>query len=244
VRTTWEGETVRLRTLFSVLLSIVFSASGDIAGTITLSAHSSEPITNPAEDLDATLQFEVVDGDTFTLRVTNETSDPAEYDINQVLFNATFASDGETDLELTAAEHSVAGDVLTGGEWTLLESSGSLQGPTNGTHAGGFGVHDFLLYEGVGEGSPSVIGPGENVLFSFDVLTASGFPESAFTTQVSAQVPNPPYNRLTVAVAKFVNGPNEPYDSAFGSVPEPSTGLLLAGALAGLAAARRGRPLR
>ncbi|MBW2275101.1 MAG: PEP-CTERM sorting domain-containing protein [Deltaproteobacteria bacterium] len=80
---------------------------------------------------------------------------------------------------------------------------------------------------GVGETNPNVIQPAKSVTFVFSI-DGTGLDDNDFIQ---------PNENGYLGAAKFVNGPGD--DSAFGAVPEPSTGLLLIAGLAGLGAWRR-----
>jgi hypothetical protein len=196
----------------AALLALGSSAS---ATTITLSTVSSD--ATPVSQLDATLDF-VVSGTTLTLTLTNTGVD---FNVNQVYFNG---SGLVSTLSLISATHSVAGDVLAA--WAPIEL---------GSSADGFGAFDYALTDGVGQTNPNILNPGENVVFVFTVN--AGLTDSDF---IVGNVND------YVAAAKFVNGPADPEspedeDSAFGTVPEPATSLLLVLGLAGLAFAGRQR---
>jgi hypothetical protein len=202
----------RLTVIFLVLAALALSTSAG-ATPVTLSTHSSEANPGPAV-LDATFDFSVA-GTTLTLVATNDTTAPDEFNINQVYFNASSAV---TDLTLESAEHSVEGDVKS--DWLPL---------LTGVMVDGFGIFDFGMQEGVGENTPSVIGPSESVTFVFSILGTEPFTDADFIQ---------PSTDGYLAAAKFVSGPGD--DSAFGAtIPEPSTALLLASGLILLGARRR-----
>jgi hypothetical protein len=122
------------------------------AATITLSDLSSDG--TPAGVLSATLEFTVSDS-ILTLNVTNDTSAPNEYIINQVYFNA-----GDTIEGLTLTSNS---------GWSLLTD----------TAAGGFGVFDFFLDGGTGN-DPNLIQPGGTQTFTFGIGGTGPFSDTDF----------------------------------------------------------------
>jgi hypothetical protein len=178
---------------------------------VTLSSHSSD--TTPASWLDASFEFDV-SGTTLTLEVTNTTSSPNEFNINEVFFNA---ASHVTGLSFDSAMHSVEGDVTAG--WVPLLSDISVDG---------FDIFDFGLRDGDGEPSVSLIGPAESIVFSFTISGAGPFAPGDFVEENGYGF---------TAAAKFINGPGD--DSAWGAVPEPSTALLLASGLLALGLQRR-----
>jgi hypothetical protein len=187
--------------LLGVLLLGVSTAQ---ASTINLSSVSSD--ATPASSLSATIDTQILGGDTLQLTVTNDTTAPNEFNINQVYFNG---SDDVTSLVLSTATHSDIGDVL--GDWApVVHVAG----------ANGFGDFDFGLLDGEGENDPWLIGPTESIVY---VLAITGNCATAYDcTMDDFNVGNA--NGFTFA-AKFVNGPDD--DSAFGTVPEPATALLV-----------------
>jgi hypothetical protein len=194
--------------LLGVLLLGVSTAQ---ASTINLSSVSSD--ATPASSLSATIDTQILGGDTLQLTVTNDTTAPNEFNINQVYFNG---SDDVTSLVLSTATHSDVGDVLV--DWAPVDHV---------SRAGGFGNFDFGLLGGVGENDPSVIGPTESIVY---VLAITGTCANLLScTMDDFNAGNA--NGFTFA-AKFVNGPDDPEapgteDSAFGTVPEPATALLV-----------------
>ncbi len=180
-------------TALGVVLGVAVSARADM---LQLSDVSSDE--TPASVLDALLTFSVT-GDVLTLTVTNETSAPSEFNINQVYFNAT---DNVTGLTL---DPDVPG-------WRLFTEE----------KAGKLGTHDFALIGPVGNGDPDLIVPLESVDFVFDITGLGPFSDSDFTTEFS-EIPTG--DTPTLAAAKFVNGPGD--DSALGGVvPVPGAALL------------------
>jgi hypothetical protein len=199
--------------LVSIVASVFVLAPAASASTIQCCTISSD--ATPAAQLDATFDFQVT-GAVLTLTVDNDTLAPNEFNINQIYFDATASV---TSLSLSTATHSFAGDVTS--DWAPVLTN---QMPD------GFSVMDFGLADGMGEMDPSVIQPGENIAFVFSINGGVGtFTDADFGPLVAA---------------KFVNGPSDPEppfseDSAFGTVPEPSTAVLLSLGLVGLSARRR-----
>lgn len=205
-------------------------ATPGLATTISLSSVSSDG--TPASQLDADFDFSV-SGSTLTLTVTNTGSD---FNINEIYFNASGLVSG---LSLTSATHNVAGDVSAA--WLPIEV---------GSSADGFGTFDFALTDGVGETNVNVIEPGEEIVFVFSITGSGGYADADFI------VANEDGYQ---AAAKFVNGPPDPEcvglteptemcpgaagteDSAFGAVPEPLLGWLVAVGLGAAVAAGRKR---
>ena len=189
------------------------------ASTIQCCTISSD--ATPASQLQSTFDFQV-SGATLTLRVDNDTVVPSEFNINEIFFDA---SPSVASLVLTSATHS---DTSAGNN--LGDVFGSWQPVFTDEMANGFGPFDFALFDGVGEENPAQIGPGEEIEFVLSINGGVGtFSMADFGPLVAA---------------KFVNGPDDPEspgneDSAFGTVPEPSTSLLLGIGLTGLAAMRR-----
>jgi hypothetical protein len=205
--------------------TLLLSAAAQ-AGTITLSDVSSD--LTPASTLDATIDFQVIGGDTLQLTATNGTSAPDLFNITELYFNATADVSG---LTLLAATHTLNGDVFVG--WNPIQTNQS---------ANGFGAFDFALIDGVGEGNPNAIQPGESIVF---LLNISGLCANTFTCMMSDFIDT--QGQGYIGAAKFVNGPDVPEapgfeDSAFGAaIPEPGTATLLGLGLLGLGAARRQR---
>ena len=117
--------------------------------TLNLSGVSSEPTTNPAGDLSATMIFTVTNcGATcdVTLRVENNTDlngSGVEYDINRIYFNASFAVFNSPDLTYVSATRSDTSVVTSG--WVFNEED-AVDNPE--THADGWGIFDFSLLDG------------------------------------------------------------------------------------------------
>jgi hypothetical protein len=201
------------------VLAFIFLACFSIAAPagatpVTLSLYSSNG--TPASVMDATFDFSVV-GSTLTLSVTNDTTAPDEYNINEVYFNGSADVSG---LTLTSATHSAAGDVMA--DWIPV---------LTGVMVDGFDTFDFGLVDGTGELAPPAIGPTESLVFVFSIAgPGPSFNDLDFIVNNSMGL---------TAAAKFVNGPGD--DSAYGAVPEPSTALLLASGLLLLGARRRTR---
>lgn len=133
-------------------------------------------------------------------------------------------------MTLTAATHSVEGDVFAG--WLPV---------TTGMVADGFGSFDFSLMDGVGEDNPNVMGPTESITF---LMTITGTCAGTLSyTMADFVVAN---GDGYIGAAKFVNGPDDPEapgfeDSAFGAtvIPEPTSALLIGLGLAALSGRRR-----
>jgi hypothetical protein len=206
------------RVVFAAFLAALLAPLPAAAVSITLSTASSD--TTDAADLDATFDFSV-SSSTLTLKVTNDTTDPNAFNINEIYFNA---SDTSNVTGLTM--HSVEGNVMM--DW----SSGMPPGLKTDIMADGFGVFDFGLTNLMGETDPSTIWGGQDpkqfVTFTFSISGTGPFAPGDFIA---------PSSLGYTAAAKFVNGPSD--DSAYGAVPEPSTALLLVFGLVGLAAGRR-----
>ncbi len=189
--------------------------SGAAASTIQCCTISSD--ATPASQLQSTFDFQV-SGATLTLTVDNDTVVPSQFNINEIYFDA---SPSVISLSLTSATHSDTvgnpplGDVTS--DWTPVFTD---------EMANGFGPFDFALFDGIGELNPAQIGPGENIEFVLSINGGVGtFTMADFGPLVAA---------------KFVNGPDDPEspgneDSAFATIPEPTTGLLLGMGLLGLA---------
>jgi hypothetical protein len=199
------------RNLLVLAAAAAFATGGMASASIIelqLSTHSSEqdePGGTLPDVLDATFGFLVV-GNMLTLTVTNDTTAPNEYQINEVFFNA---SDNVTGMTFTS--NNVG--------WTF---------GTN-TMANGFGDFDFSLIDGNG-GGPNVILPGASVVFTFTFTGIAN--EKDFTTAFST--PTNPDGDIAIIGAKFVFGPD--LDSAYGFlVPSPGVLALLcvAGMIAG-----------
>jgi hypothetical protein len=203
------------RPVVAFIFLAIFSIAAPAGATaINLSSVSSD--STPASDLDANFDFSVL-GTTLTLTVTNTTTAPNEYNINEVYFNG---SGNVSALSLLSATHSAAGDVLTA--WMPV---------LTGVMVDGFDTFDFGVMDGTGENAPPAIGPMENLAFVFSITGTGPFDDYDFIVANSFGY---------AAAAKFVSGPGD--DSAYGAaVPEPSTALLLASGLLLLGARRRTR---
>jgi hypothetical protein len=204
-----------MRRLFSLLFAVAAVSLSTSAGAtpVVLSSHSSD--VTPASILDATFDFSVA-GMNLTIVVTNDTTAPYEFNINEMFFNA---SGNVTSLMLTSAMHSVEGNVMA--DWMPVVTDMMVDG---------FSTFDYGLMNMMGEIDPSVIGPAEYVTFVFGITGTGPFTADDFIQ---------PNSQDLTAAAKFVNGPGD--DSAWGAVPEPSTALLLASGLLLLGARRRFR---
>lgn len=200
------------------------------AGALTIELSGISSDLTPASQLDAIVEFEVGDfdlgnpGDELRITLTNPDAGmggDALFNINEIYWNASGSVSG---LTLLSAVHSVAGDVTAA--WQPVEL---------GSMANGWDPFDYALTDGVGSTNPAIVEPGESVVFLLDIDSLGPVLASDFVV--------PQGNGYTVA-AKFVNGPPDPEnplveDSAFGTVPEPATGLLSALGLVALAAGRR-----
>ncbi len=188
-----------------------------------LSTNSSEPGIDPSL-LSATFEFQITGVllNELTLTITNNTSAPNEFNINQLFFN--FNPDSNvTGLNLTGEQGN--------GAWELVVPAfpGDLT-----THADNFGIFDFMLTHGPPLGhNHHIIEPLDVRVFTFDIKGTGPFFDTDFIA-LSEQFDS---NDLMFAAAKFVQGPGDA--SAFGGVPEPGTVALLG--LAGLLGLRRRR---
>lgn len=201
----------------AVVLGVLSLLLGGVANGLTLSTESSDE--TPASVLDATFDIQVSGGNTLQLTVTNDTTAPDTFNINEVFFNGPSG----TGLSLASATHSVNGDVFA--SWNPVETV---------IMVNGWGDFDFALTNGVGANNPSVIQPGANVVFVLDISGGCAATLSCTSSDFASALSSGGY----LAAAKFVNGPGD--DSAFGAViPEPSTAALLALGLVGIAARRR-----
>jgi hypothetical protein len=200
---------------------VIFPVCAASGATVTLSSHSSDP--TPASILDATMEFAISDLVEMTLTVTNYTTAPFEFDINEVFFNA---KSNVTGLTLDSVTSSLDGPI---GGWSLVTSSGTM-GPT---HADGFGIFDYGVIDGVS--GPDQIQPAESVAFVFTITGTGPYVDTDF---IELSQLDGGGDIVTYGAAKFVNGPGD--DSAYGAyVPEPGTLSLLF--LGGFAFARRRR---
>lgn len=226
----WVGSAQATTLTFSDVVSEQPSiANGDAFDCGTA---GNDPCITAAE-LSGTVTFDVV-GTNLNITLTNTATN--ELTISELYFSVSGAVTG---LSLTAANHSVEGDVLAG--WNLNTSTGQ-GGPT---HGDGMGIHDYSLIDGVGM-SADKVGVGETIVFTLAITGSGSYTMSDFV-QWSEQTPSND-QILTFATAKWTNGdgssnfPFENNDSAFGGVvPEPSTALLVSLGLIGLSASRRRR---
>lgn len=189
-------------TALIVAVGLVGLPSRVMATAINLSDASSDA-TDP-DLLDADVDFDVLAA-LLTVTVTNQTTAPDEYNINQIFFNA---ADNVGSLGLVSAIHSVAGDVFS--DWSLNVAR---------TKAGTFGKFDFALRgpKNKGENNPSIIGPGEIIVFTFMIFGTGPFDMADFIERSVTRSGNAAF-----AAAKFVNGRFD--DSAFGAgLEEPGT---------------------
>ena len=205
----------------ALLLSgaLLFTGVVNAAFVVVLSDESTD--STPADVLDATVVFDVIGGNTLELSVTNDTTAPDDFNINEVFWNA---SSSVSSLTLTSATHSSAGDVFSA--WTPVE--------TPSVPTGGFGVFDFALTGNVGETDPSLIQPGEDVVFLMTITGSCAATLSCTSSDFFAGS-----SEGYLVAAKFVNGPRD--DSAFGAtlVPVPPAAWLFASALGLLGWMRR-----
>ena len=129
----------KIKRLIAMVGALAF-ANAASATLINLSSASSDD--TPFGLLSATMDFDVA-GTTLTLTVTNNTSDPDAYMINELFFNGP---DGVT----------LAFDNMPG--WTFSTDE----------IVGVFGTFDFALIDGQG-GNPNQIEAGETVVFTFTI---------------------------------------------------------------------------
>jgi len=182
--------------LASAVVGVLFLYGGPAwAGTVLNLSPGSGDMAS-AENLEATLTFEVV-GNTLMLQAANRTEDPLACYISGLFFNATQNVTGLRLVEPSA--------------WTLRFQE-------DGNPAVPFGSFDVALIGGVGS-SPSEIAPGESLSFMMSIQGQAPFAATDFTTELSyswcEQTPSH-------GTAKCVRRPRE--DSARGNaVPEPMT---------------------
>ena len=198
--------------------ALVLGASATADAAIIVISTVSSDATDPAL-LDATFEFSVA-FDVLTFSVTNDTTAPNTFNINQLYFNGGGGVTGLTPLGALPAGWNFSTNQI----------------------AAIFGIFEFAL-TGPVDNEPSTIMPLKTETFTFTILGAGPFFDTDFTTEFST---NPPGDIQSLVAAKFVFGPDDPEnpgnsDSAFGGVPEPGTVALLG--LAGLLGfGRRRRP--
>lgn len=220
---------MRLSAAVSIgILVAAFAASSARAATLPFSDASSD--TTPAAWLAATVDYTLLDTSTLEIRVTNETTAPAPFDIQLVFFN-------------TAPEVEYL---------SLLSAVSSLEGPNTDAwylgHYGydqvtaGFGAFDYSLRTAPGAPTSDRIAPGETQSFTLTASCAGyagcyGDPLDGWSEGGAERAR---------AALRFAYGPNG--DAGFGAsfriavVPEPHSAALLALGLAALSAARARRP--
>ena len=190
--------------------ALVLGASATADAAIIVISTASSDATDPAV-LDATFEFSVA-FDVLTLSVTNDTSAPNTFNMNELYFNGGGGVTGLTPLGALPAGWSFSTNQV----------------------AGIFGTFEFALTDPV-DNDPSTIMPLETETFTFTILGAGPFFDTDFTTEFSTI---PPGDMPSPVAAKFVFGSGTDPDgdpgpdSAFGGVPEPGTLALLG--LAGL----------
>lgn len=238
--------------LVGTLALVLGGARPASALLITLSDMSSEPITNPVGALVADVTFTVSNcgggSCDLTVRLDNRTDENPSptYDINQLGFNASFATDGANELTLVSATKNLVDDVFAA--WTLTEQTGNMNQGDN--HLDGFGIFDFSLTDGVGP-NPGQANPGDFIDFVF--TAPDGITDLDFFVQ-SDQTPTGDQS-LKLVVAKFVEmnpvGFNtcgqdglSPCDSAYGGAAIPEPGTFAMGAFGLLVLALQGRRRR
>ena len=211
--------TGRSSTLLTIVAVAAFLAIPDAAAsTIVLSTHSDSATLDP-ELLDATLDFQSTGPTQLTLTLTNDTAAPNEFKISAVYFNATL---------------DVTGLTLDSGpkNWSLETAAAG-----GATTIGEFGTFDFALVAAK-PNKDSIKAADGSLDFIFSVSAGGPFAGSDFTTELSEVLAG---GMPAVAAAEFVQGPGGAAGYGAFHTPEPSTALLLAAGLAGLAARRRRR---
>jgi hypothetical protein len=232
----------------SALLWVASAASASPVDSIILSDFSSEESGSTcepnctdvvtADQLDATLTFSVVDSGSdlnVTLTLSNDTTAPTEFKINEVYFNLS----GITSSSLMAG-------TLNG--WNFFQDACAVGSSTGGgagcddaggsdTKADGFGIYDVALKTTGG----SALTAGSSIDFTFTVTGGAGTMAEAFTTELSRDT-EAGGALFGFAAAKFLQGPQilcpdaeNICDSGFGAtVPEPATGAMVVLGLMGL----------
>lgn len=211
-KSNWRERRVGKMRIPSLLLvgALALGASPTADAAIIVISTLSSDATDPGV-LDATFEFSVL-FDVLTLSVTNDTTAPNTFNINELYFNAAGGVTGLTVLGALPAGWSFSTNQI----------------------AGVFGTFEFALTDPV-DNDASTIMPLETETFTFTILGVGPFFDTDFTTEFST---NPPGDLLSPVAAKFVFGSRtDPAgdpgpDSAYGGVPEPGTIALLG--LAGL----------
>jgi hypothetical protein len=237
----------------SALLWVASAASASPVDSIILSDFSSEESGSTcepnctdvvtADQLDATLTFSVVDSGSdldVTLTLSNDTTAPTEFKINEVYFNLS----GITSLTAGTLNgwnfftDACAVGSSTGGGAGCTDAGGS------DTKADGFGIYDVALKTNGG----NALTAGSTIQFTFTVTGGAGTMAEAFTTELSRDT-EAGGALFGFAAAKFIEGPQimcpdaeNICDSGFGAaVPEPATAAMVTMGLLALGYAGRRR---